>query len=244
MYKILIAGLYGRMSAFLIKEMLKLEEESECSFLGVLTRDIDRKYEGILPREKIFGYSNEIIKQADAIVDFTVPKNTLDLLEYCKQERVVLISGTTGFSEEEKRNITNKYSTVKSIICPNFSIMSFLQKLFSIQLVKSIKGLQICIEDTHHENKKDRPSGTSNMLKGAINNVEGVGVVKQVSLGVLKLTSKHRIIFENDLEKIEIMHSTKSHEVYAVYAIKCALWLCRQKENRSFDISEIYGTRI
>ena len=235
--KILVSGITGRMSKLIIKELMKHEGKEEYIFLGALTRDEKNINNNSIPKNKIFTNYYEILKKTDLIIDFSTPEHTLILLELCKKYNIAIVSGTTGFTEKEKNIIARKYSDVKSIISSNFSFLSFLQKIFASKTGKLIDNATISIEDTHHKDKKDLPSGTSFAIKKAI----GKENIQQLSFGVPELISKHRVIFEKDNETLEIIHYTKSHQIYASYALKYALWLYKQKESKRFNISEIYS---
>ena len=98
----------------------------------------------------------------DVVIDFSMPQATDIVIDYCLENKVALVSGTTGLSEKQKDRIKAASKQIPIIYATNMSVG--MNVLFSlVGKVASMLGEEYDIEivEQHHRFKKDAPSGTA-----------------------------------------------------------------------------------
>ena len=154
-----ITGCMGRMGQQLIKS-----SKSNNNFrLVTLTenRIINKKFNGIKPEP-----NNEIaFEKTDIIIDFTIPKCTIEVLKIASKLNKRVVIGTTGFTQKEDK-IIKKYSKKIPILkAGNMSLGVNLLMYLTEIAAKSLGDNYLSkIFEVHHKHKKDYPSGTALML--------------------------------------------------------------------------------
>ena len=130
-----ITGCMGRMGQQLIKSAKKNKTFKIISLTE--NRDINRKIFGIKPQTN----SEEAFKKANIIIDFTVPKCTLEILKIAAKQKKRVVIGTTGFTRKEE-NIIKKISRKIPILkAGNMSLgvnlLMYLTEIASKYLIKT-----------------------------------------------------------------------------------------------------------
>ena len=203
-----ITGCMGRMGQQLIKS-----SKSDKNFkLVALTenRVINKKISGITP-----DLNNEnVFKKANLIIDFTIPKCTLEVLKIASKLKKKVVIGTTGFSKKEE-NLIKKYSRKIPILkAGNMSLgINLLMYLTEIASKSLGNNFLSKVFEVHHRHKKDYPSGTALMLG------KGIAVGKNKNfyklLGKKYLNKKtfpySKKINFNSIRKGEIVGNHKVH---------------------------------
>ena len=154
-----ISGCMGRMG----KQLIKSANNNRNFKLVSLTenRKINKKISGIRPSIN----SINAFKKASMIIDFTVPKCTLEILKIAVKQKKKVVIGTTGFTKKEE-NLIKKFSKKIPILkAGNMSLgvnlLTYLTEIASKSLSKNFLSK---IYEVHHRHKKDYPSGTALML--------------------------------------------------------------------------------
>ena len=100
-------------------------------------------------------------KKIDVLVDFTQPKSIYENAQYCLNNGINIVIGTTGLSDEQIANLKSlsKQNKVSCLIAPNFSTGAVLMMMFAKQAAKYFDNAEII--ELHHNQKKDAPSGTA-----------------------------------------------------------------------------------
>lgn len=101
-------------------------------------------------------------KGADVVVDFTTPAAVMDNLEFCINNGIHAVVGTTGFDEsryQQVRDWCKANSNVGVLIAPNFAISAVLAMAFARQAAPFFESAEVV--EYHHPNKLDAPSGTA-----------------------------------------------------------------------------------
>ena len=160
-----ISGCLGRMG----QQLIKSSKSNKNFKLVTLTENkpINKKIAGInldLNTELAF-------KKTDVIVDFTVPKCTLDILKIASKLKKKVVIGTTGFTQKEE-NLIKKYSKKIPILkAGNMSLgVNLLMYLTEIASKSLNEDYLSKVFEVHHKHKKDYPSGTALMLGKGIAN--------------------------------------------------------------------------
>lgn len=157
----------------------------------------------------------------DVVVDFSLPEGFETVLQWAKEHSKPLVSGTTGFkvNSEETFEIPFFYSR-------NFSLgIASLSE--SLRLFKSLGPSKVWIEDIHHDQKLDSPSGTALQLReiilGQMNCEVDISSIRGGSVfGV------HKIHFLTQSEWVTLSHEALNREVFARGALRAANWLTDQ----------------
>ena len=160
-----ITGCMGRMGQQLIKSVKK----NKTFNLVALTErgKINKKISGIKPEFNSTG----AFKKASIIIDFTVPKCTLEILKIAAKHKKKVVIGTTGFSRKEE-NLIKKFSNKIAILkAGNMSLgVNLLMYLTEIASKSLGKNFLSKVYEAHHKHKKDYPAGTALMLGKGIAN--------------------------------------------------------------------------
>jgi 4-hydroxy-tetrahydrodipicolinate reductase len=183
--------------------------------------------------------TNYDITQADVAIDFSVPTAAVGNLSNALKNNVPVISGTTGWLQDyddiirlcEERDGAFIYAS-------NFSIGVNIFFELNKQLAKMMTQLEtykINIEEIHHTQKLDAPSGTAiTLAEGIIENSDyKKWSLDQSDSETLPITSKriadvpgtHSILYDSLVDSIEIKHTAKNREGFALGAVIAAEWI-------------------
>ena len=157
--KLAISGCMGRMGQQLIRSSKKNKYFKLISLTE--NRLVNKKFNGIKPELN----SDKAFKKTDVIIDFTVPKCTLEILKIASKLKKKVVIGTTGFTRAQENQI-KKYSKKISILkAGNMSLGVNLLMYLTEIASKSLNDDYLSkIFEVHHKHKKDYPSGTALML--------------------------------------------------------------------------------
>jgi 4-hydroxy-tetrahydrodipicolinate reductase len=170
------------------------------------------------------------IKSCDCFIDFTTPDATIAHLEHLVTFKKCAVIGTTGLTESQTKAIEAASKSIPIVFSPNMSVG--VGVLFNLARVaaKNLQGYSISIREAHHATKKDAPSGTAKKI-AAIINKEGF-TIKNQDIHVLRegeIIGDHKIVFESDVDRIELSHCAKTRDIFAKGALRAAKWLATQK---------------
>lgn len=111
---------------------------------------------------------------AEVVVDFTTPNAVMGNLEFCINNGISAVVGTTGFDDarlEQVRAWLEGKGNVGVLIAPNFAISAVLTMVFSKQAARFFESAEVI--ELHHPNKLDAPSGT------AIHTAQGIAAARK-----------------------------------------------------------------
>ncbi|MDE7229144.1 MAG: 4-hydroxy-tetrahydrodipicolinate reductase [Oscillospiraceae bacterium] len=235
MTKIAVTGACGRMGRVITG---LCGERADCEVIAGIDK-FGEKYGEFPICKSVF----DIPEKPDVIIDFSHPSMLPDLLSYCKMNNVPLVIGTTGYSDDEKSQITAASEQIPVFFTFNMSLgINLLAEL--AKKAAQILGGQFDIEivEKHHNQKKDAPSGTAIMLAEAINeeldnryhyvydrhSVRKPRDKDEIGMHSVRggtIVGEHEIIFAGHDEVITLSHSAQSREVFAVGAVNAAVFL-------------------
>ena len=240
---LVITGCMGRMG----QQFIRSAKSDKNFTLVALTenRVINKKINGIKPELN----TKKAFKNADIIIDFTVPKCTLEVLKIaCKFKKRVVI-GTTGFSKKEE-NLIKKFSKKIPILkAGNMSLgVNLLMYLTEITSRSLGNNFLSKIYEVHHKNKIDYPSGTALMLgqgiaTGKSKNLSDIigkkylnkktfPFSKKINFNSIrkgKIIGEHEVIFSSGKEIITLNHEAFDRALYSEGALSAAKWLAKKK---------------
>jgi 4-hydroxy-tetrahydrodipicolinate reductase len=162
----------------------------------------------------------------DAVIDFTTPEAAVQNMRACLANGAHMVVGTTGWYEHlprvhdlcSRRGAALLYST-------NFSIG--VQALFRLtrDLAKTAPGYAFHIEETHHAEKKDAPSGTALTLKQILESAHPGLNVEIASTREGEVPGIHRVQARSANDCIELKHESFSRRGFAEGAVRAAEWI-------------------
>lgn len=268
MVKVIISGIMGRMGQKIAK--LAYEDKDVEIAGGVESPDCVHFHENvgeIIGEEvdaPVVSDLAKIIDKGDVIIDFA--GNTEAVLSHLRlaaadKNRKAMVIGTTGFTEEQIKEIKELSKDIPVVLAPNMSIgVNLLFKLVQ-EAARALKGKGYDIEvvEMHHRFKKDAPSGTAvkivDILKQetGIQNVvygrEGIYENGRPSdeIGVFALrggdvVGEHTVIFAGMGERIELTHKAGSRDIFAKGAIEAAKWI-KDKPAGLYDMMDVLGLK-
>ena len=238
-----ITGCMGRMGQQLIKSSKK-----DINFkIVTLTenRIVKNKFYGIKPELN----SDKAFKKAEVIIDFTIPKCTLEVLKIATKLKKKVIIGTTGFNTQQE-NLIKKYSKKIPILkAGNMSLginlLVYLTEIASNALGKNFLSK---VFEIHHKYKKDYPSGTALMLgkgiatgkKKRFNSLFGKKFLnkknfpysKKINFNSIRkgqIIGEHEVKFSSGKEIITLNHEAFDRALYSEGALTAAKWIINKK---------------
>jgi 4-hydroxy-tetrahydrodipicolinate reductase len=252
---ITITGALGRMGKILIKRISKNRNLK----LFSLT---DLKSGKIINKIKTQKNNLEAFKKTDVIIDFSIPKASLEILNYAKILKKKVVIGTTGFSKKQNNLIKNYSKKIAIFKSGNMSLgINLLEYIVNILSEKIPNDYHIGINDDHHRKKIDYPSGTALMLanavcKGKNKNLELIKgqtfLNKKGNLQKNKINffitrkgntiGKHSVLFNNKIENIELKHTAFSRELFADGALHAAEWI-NKKNKGLFSMQDLLNLK-
>ncbi|MBN1496625.1 MAG: 4-hydroxy-tetrahydrodipicolinate reductase [Spirochaetes bacterium] len=179
------------------------------------------------------------IANTDGVIDFSTPAATARLIEIALVKKTPLVIGTTGFSEDGRREIERASKTIPVLFSPNMSFgVNLLFKLTEIASRVLTNEYDVEILEMHHRLKKDAPSGTANRLLEIVkSSMRDMKEAKEVSgregivgertrneIGVFAMrgggvVGEHTVFFTAADERIELTHRALSRDVLAKGAV-------------------------
>ena len=238
-----ITGCMGRMG----KQIIKSAKSDKNFKIAALTenRVIYKKIDGIKPSLN----TENSFKNADLIIDFTIPKCTFEVLKIAAKLKKRVVIGTTGFSKKEE-NLIKKYSKKIPILrAGNMSLgINLLMYLTEIASKSLGENFLSKVFEIHHKHKKDHPSGTALMLGKGIAvgknkdfynlmgkkyfNKKTFPYGKKINFNSLRrgeVIGEHEVAFSSGKEIITLNHEAFDRALYSEGAFTAAKWLMSKK---------------
>lgn len=215
----------------------RLAEEAGDSI--VLTIDLENKAD----------FTKENLQKADVAIEFTRPETAFENIKKCMEAGIPVVSGTTGWS--------NKMQAVKTICIENkgaffyssnysigvnifFAVNKYLAKLMATQSQYDVR-----MEEVHHLQKLDHPSGTGiTLAEGILENIEwksqwqafmqtaseeafspDANTLPIISKREGNVPGTHIVTWKSEVDTLEISHVAHSREGFAAGALAAARWL-------------------
>ena len=238
-----ITGCLGRMG----QQLIKSSKSNKNFKLVALTenKSINKKIAGI----KLDLNTDQAFKKADIIIDFTVPKCTLEILKIASKLKKRVVIGTTGFTQKEE-GLIKKYSKKIPILkAGNMSLGVNLLMYLTEVASKSLNDDYLSkIFEIHHKHKKDYPSGTALMLgKGIADgknknftnlfgkkflNKKSFPFGKKINFNSIRkgeIIGEHDVTFSSGKETITLNHEAFDRTLYSDGALTAAKWLTNKR---------------
>ena len=238
-----ITGCLGRMGQQLIKSCKKNKDFKLVSLTE--NRNTSKKISGISIKQN----SINAFKKANVIIDFTVPKCTLQVLKIAVKLKKRVVIGTTGFSKKEENLIKNYSRKIPILKAGNMSLgVNLLMYLTEITSKSLNNNFLTKVYEVHHKHKKDHPSGTALMLgKGIANgknknfysligkkylNKKTFPYGKKINFNSIRkgnVIGEHEVKFSSGKEIVTLNHESFDRALYSEGALTACKWLMRKK---------------
>ena len=181
----------------------------------------------------------------NVLVDFTVPEASVDAVRAATEAAVPVVVGTTGFSEAQLEDLREASEAVPVLKATNFArgVQALLRAVESA--VADLPGYDVEVTETHHNRKRDAPSGTANTILETIEGVreargieggervhgrEGEAPRQAGDIGVHArragdVRGEHEVLLAGNDEVVTLTHRAESRRVFAEGALDAAVWL-------------------
>ena len=238
-----ITGCMGRMGQQLIKSAKNNKNFKVISLTE--NRKINKKLIGIKPELN----TSEAFKKTNVIIDFTIPRCTLEILKIASKLKKRVVIGTTGFTKGQEKIIQNYSKKIPILKAGNMSLgVNLLMYLTEIASKSLGNNFLSKIYEVHHKQKIDYPSGTALMLSKGI--ADGKNKDLQTLMGKKYLNKKsfpyskkinfnsmrkgevigeHEVKFSSGKEIVTLNHESFDRALYSEGALTAAKWLKNKK---------------
>lgn len=201
-------------------------------------------------------FSKENISECDVAIEFTNPQSAVVNIKKCLEYKIPVVSGSTGWLENlpgvkkccEENDGTFLYASNFSIgVNIFFEVNKKLAKLMSAQ-----KDYDVSIEEIHHTQKKDAPSGTAITIAEQIlaeverksrwvneNRASASTDLMIISKRIDPAPGTHSVKYSSSIDDIEITHTAHNRKGFALGAVIAAEFIYKKKG--IFTMQEVLG---
>ncbi|MES2446086.1 MAG: 4-hydroxy-tetrahydrodipicolinate reductase [Bacteroidota bacterium] len=225
---------------------------------------IERGHEIVLKIsiDNVEDFTTENLQKADVAIDFSAPDAAVDNIYKCFEASLPVVVGTTGWYgnlQEIKNDCLSSNNTL--LYGSNFSIgvnlFFHLNKVLA-KLMNNYPAYEVQVEEIHHTQKLDAPSGTAMTIAEDIieeldrkaewlNEVVGTpipDVIKNEQLlieshRIENVPGTHTVVYSSEVDDIEIKHTAHSRAGFALGAIVAAEWL--QNKKGFYNIADVFN---
>ena len=193
-------------------------------------------------------------EKVDVFIDFSAPSAAVKLAQQCRVHRIAMVIGATGFNESEMKTLQAASDDIAMVVSPNmsvgvhamFSLAAAATKLLRPGVLRGRYNIEI--NESHHRDKKDAPSGTALRLGEIAAEAAGLDFSQakkvnregrdnerppwEIGFSAIRggdIVGEHRLIFAGDGEQLEIVHRSTSRATYAIGAVRAALFAAHAK---------------
>ena len=213
---------------------------------------LERGHEIVLRKSSDTTYSR--LENADVAIDFSVPTSAVANISECLNIGIPVVSGTTGWLEEYSKMVAlceNKNGSF--IYGSNFSLgvnLFFELNTYLAKMMSKFKNYSATMEEIHHTQKLDAPSGTAiTLAKGIIENSDYTNWTldknakdNEIYIDAQRIENvpgTHSIFYTSEVDTIEIKHTAHSRDGFALGSIIAAEWLVGKKG--VFTMKDVLG---
>ena len=181
------------------------------------------------------------LSQADVAIEFTRPESAFNNIVTCLENGVPVVCGTTGWLDrlEEANQLVEKYQG-GLFYASNYSIgvnIFFAVNKFLAKMMKRYRQYEISMEEIHHTEKLDAPSGTAiTLAEGILSEIDRkkswtnqatdqADELPIISKRIDKVPGTHQISYYSSVDNITITHTAHSREGFARGALAAAEWM-------------------
>lgn len=207
-----------------------------------------------IDNEKDWKNQEEAFRTADVAVEFSMPTTAVSNLFRCFDANVPVVCGTTGWTNDAEKVLEKCKATSNALVYgANFSIGANL--FFKINellaaMMNNQPQYEVTIDEMHHTQKKDAPSGTAittaNLIINQLDRKNGwflsdVGAEPQedkIAVTAYRFGNEagmHVVHYQSDNDYLEITHKAYNRTIFAQGAVRAARWLVNHKGIYQFN---------
>lgn len=202
---------------------------------------LERGHEIVLKKGSNDSFSG--LENANVAIDFSVPNCAVENISTCLKMNIPVVSGTTGWLEKYDEMVTLCQQKNGSFIYgSNFSLgvnIFFELNEYLAKMMSNLEQYNVSIEEIHHTQKLDAPSGTAiSLANGIIKNSDYTNwTLDKANKNEIHIDAKrienvpgtHSIFYNSEVDQIEIKHTAHSREGFALGAVIAAEWILNKK---------------
>lgn len=202
---------------------------------------LERGHEIVLMKDQHTSFDG--LKNADVAIDFSVPVSAVANISECLNNGIPVISGTTGWLVDYPKMVELCNAKNGSFIYgSNFSLgvnVFFELNEYLAKMMSNLKQYNVSMEEIHHTQKLDAPSGTAiTLAEGVIKNTNYANWTLETPISneihieakrIENVPGTHSIFYDSEVDQIEIKHTAHSREGFALGAVIAAEWLIGKK---------------
>lgn len=183
------------------------------------------------------------LENADVAIDFSLPTTAIENISTCFKNNIPVVSGTTGWLEHYNQMVDLCQSKNGAFLyASNFSVgvnVFFELNDYLAKLMAKLDNYNVSMEEIHHTQKLDAPSGTAiSLANGIIENSRYENWTLENPTGneiqieakrIENVPGTHRVFYRSEVDEIEIKHEAFSRQGFALGAVIAAEWLSNKK---------------
>ncbi len=263
--RVAILGISGRMGRALVAALDEipgaiLSGASASPHSRWLGQDASACVGGTSRNVLITSDAAQAIRNASAVIDFTLPDATAANVAACVAAGCPLVIGTTGVDAATRQLIDEAGRKIAVVSAPNMSLgVNLLMKLTELAAAALGEDYDIEIHEAHHRNKKDAPSGTALGLGNAaaagrkvdldamsdVARHGNTGARRRGAIGFSvfrggDVVGDHTVTFAGIGERIELTHRASDRMAFARGALEAARWVVGRKPGL-YSMQDVLG---
>jgi 4-hydroxy-tetrahydrodipicolinate reductase len=166
----------------------------------------------------------------EVAIDFTAPDAVIENICACERAKVSLVVGTTGwYGHLDKVRELVAESGIGFVYGSNFSIgVNIFFDVIRAAAAAIPFGYEVKIIERHHEQKKDKPSGTAVTLNKVLQETSGADA-EITSIREGDVVGTHTVLFDSESDTMMLVHDAKSRRGFAAGAVRAAEWIKGKK---------------
>lgn len=251
MLKITMCGAAGKMGKLIISKVIA---DKDLVLVGAVELKGNASIGQTIGKVKITDNFETVVKSSEVVIDFTNPEASLEHLEIASKNKKAIVIGTTGIPKSGTAKIENASEQIPVVFAPNMSLGVNLLFKLADETAGVLSNYDIEIIETHHNQKKDAPSGTALKIAEIISKKLKLTPVygrfgktgpRKNEIGIHSvragdIAGEHTVIFAGPGERIELIHRASSRETFAAGAVKAAKWLFGKKPGL-YSMQDVLG---
>ena len=202
------------------------------------------------------------LNDADVVIDFSHPSTIEENIKFYLENEVPCVIGTTGWYDkvDSFKEFAKDYKSSSLIYSGNFSLgVAVFREIvkFAAAILSQTSIYDVFLNEIHHREKADSPSGTSLLLAEAVrDNFEGKDTIvsEELKRKIKKneihcsstrggyVTGTHSVVFDSQVDSIELVHRAKSREGFAKGALIAASWV--KDKSGFYNLDDLVNTLI
>ncbi|MBW1807572.1 MAG: 4-hydroxy-tetrahydrodipicolinate reductase [Deltaproteobacteria bacterium] len=246
MIGVCICGARGRMGRMLTELIIEADDL-------VLSSALEKSGHADLGLElgpdkvKLTDDAQAALRAAEVVLDFSLPQAVCQHLQLASSKKKPLITGTTGFSAEQIKQIEQAAKDIPIVLSANMSRGVFVLNRLAQQAARALVEYDAEIFEIHHKDKVDSPSGTAKQLSQAIEAARGgpgqeiygrLGLRQTTEIGLCSarggdVVGEHQVMFLGAGEQIILTHRASSRKHFCLGALAAVRFIGVTKPGRS-----------